>query len=65
MNTVFILPNKSCFILRGPVMINQNILFDKYEIIGDYTNEYINGFKSILGINTTVLLTGDTEQEKS
>lgn len=41
-------------------MTNQNVLFDKYKIIGDYTNEYINRFKNILGINTTVLLTGDT-----
>ena len=40
--------------------MSQNSLFESFNIIGDDTVKFMEQFKSILGINSSVLITGDT-----
>ena len=40
--------------------MNQNKLFDQYNIIGENIKNYINRYKNVLGLNATVLITGET-----
>ncbi|MCX7746090.1 MAG: sigma 54-interacting transcriptional regulator [Clostridia bacterium] len=40
--------------------MNQNNIFDKYEIIGHYTKKYLDRHKEVLNVNATILITGET-----
>ncbi len=40
--------------------MQQNTLFENFNIIGSNTNKYIDRFKNILNINSSVLITGET-----
>ncbi len=40
--------------------MTQNSLFENFSIVGDNTNKYITGFKNVLNINSSVLITGET-----
>ncbi len=40
--------------------MQQNTLFENFEIIGSNTNKYIYRFKNVLNINSSVLITGET-----
>lgn len=40
--------------------MNQNSLFESFEIIGSNTTKYLNRFKNILDTNSSILITGET-----
>lgn len=40
--------------------MTQNSLFENFSIVGDNTNKFITGFKSVLNINSSILITGET-----
>jgi len=40
--------------------MKQNTLFENFSIIGANTNKYIDRFKNVLNINSSVLITGET-----
>lgn len=40
--------------------MQQNSLFRNFNIIGDYMEEYLNKYKSLLRLDSTVLITGET-----
>lgn len=40
--------------------MQQNTLFENFNIIGSNTNKYIDRFKNVLNINSSVLITGET-----
>ncbi|NLL07204.1 MAG: sigma-54-dependent Fis family transcriptional regulator [Clostridiaceae bacterium] len=40
--------------------MQQNTLFENFKIIGSNTNKYLDRFKNILNINSSILITGET-----